>query len=389
MKENWILTLICAAVGIGVVVAIVVLGAYGHYLGPISRQANDWGSFGSVMSGAFTLLSSFATIGTLLFLYLQQVKSEKRQTVQDSENITRQQKHDDVVEKQLAALTFEQYLNHRKVFIERLNEQAFFFKGAIVFSDPDRVYTAMFPKNNPSHCEYKVSIDRPENKKAYDLADCLAIYASISELLENYRDMEKHLSLIENIVRLQDCLGITYTEKIRDGDITFLNLHAGINIYEIPKILQIIEHVLNSILFYTGNENITPIHHKGQSPLLRDGLYKTLTTYRRAKGSIEIKFETEALPHLHYIWDEIQSTFINERKLFPETIAALSTLLSGHQEIRKLQFTEHAAELTRIIGYDIFVAKQEHAKAPQTLKILDSMERSNNEIRELLAVTIW
>lgn len=388
MKANWILTLIGAAVGIGVVVAVGVLWAYGHYLGPISRQATDWGSFGSVMSGAFTLLSSFATIGTLLFLYLQQVKSEKRQTAQDTENITKQQKHDKVVEKQLAALTFEQYLNHRKVFIERLNEQAFFFKGAIGFADPDRVYTAMFPKNSPSHCEYKVAIGRPEDAKAYDLTDCLAIYASISELLENYRDMEKHLVLIQKIVHLQGCLGMTYVDEIRDGDILFLSYHAGLNIYEISKTLLRIERVLNSILFYTGNEDIAPIHHKGQTPLLRDGLYKTLTEYHRAKGSIEINFQTEALPHLHYIWNEVQASFTNEKNLFSETSVALSILLSDHQEIRKLQFTEYAEELTRVIGYDIFVAKLEYQESPQTLETLDSMTRSNDEVKELLAVTM-
>ena len=386
MKENWILTLIGAAVGIGIAVAVGVLWAYGHYLGPISRQATDWGSFGSVMSGAFTLLSSFATIGTLLFLYLQQLKGERRQAAQDTENIITQQKHDKVVEKQLAALTFEQYLNHRKVFIERLNEQSVFFKGVIGFADPDRVYTAMFPKNSPSHCEYKVAIGRPEEAKAYDLTDCLAIYASISELLENYRDMEKHLVLIQRIVHLQGCLGMTYVGDIRDGDICFLNHHAGLNIYEISKTLLRIERVLNSIMFYTGNEDVASIHHKGQSPLLRDGLYKTLTEYHRAKGSIEIKFQTEALPHLHYIWNEVQAAFTNEKRLFLETSIALSILLSDHQEIRQLQFSEYAEELTRVIGYDILVAKLEYQESPRALEILESMKRSNDEVKELLAV---
>ncbi|PBJ12925.1 hypothetical protein BSF43_18800 [Pseudomonas ogarae] len=128
MKANWILAGVGIAVGVGVLVAVGVLCAYGYYLGPVSKLTTDWGSFGSVMSGAFTLLSSFATIGTLLFLYLQQVKSEERQVALDAENLAKQQKHDVVVEKQLAALTFEQYLNHRKVFIERLNEQAVFLR---------------------------------------------------------------------------------------------------------------------------------------------------------------------------------------------------------------------------------------------------------------------
>ena len=100
MNSRWILIGIGAAVGVGVLVAVGVLWAYGYYLGPVSRQATDWGSFGSVMSGAFTLLSSFATIGTLLFLYLQQLKNDERQQAQDIESRAKQEKHDEVVERQ-------------------------------------------------------------------------------------------------------------------------------------------------------------------------------------------------------------------------------------------------------------------------------------------------
>jgi hypothetical protein len=132
MKIKWIWIAISSAVGVGLLVPIAVLIAYGLFLGPISSRPGDWGSFGSVVGGAFTLLSSFATIGTLLFLYLQQVKSEQRQIAQDAENLCKQQKHDVVVEKQLAALTFEQYLNHRKVFVERLNEQSVFLEVIFV-----------------------------------------------------------------------------------------------------------------------------------------------------------------------------------------------------------------------------------------------------------------
>ncbi|NJP03570.1 hypothetical protein HBH25_22335 [Pseudomonas sp. hsmgli-8] len=108
MKPKWILVGIATAVWTGLLVAVGVLGVYWYKLGPISGLATDWGSFGSVLSGAFTLLSSLATIGTLLFLYLQKIKSEQRQKQVDIENADRQDKHDDVVRKQVAALTFEQ-----------------------------------------------------------------------------------------------------------------------------------------------------------------------------------------------------------------------------------------------------------------------------------------
>ena len=371
MKANWILAGVGVAVGIGILVAVGVLWAYGYYLGPISRLATDWGSFGSVMSGAFTLLSSFATIGTLLFLYLQQLKGEERQNAQDADNLVKQQKHDIVVEKQLAALTFEQYLNHRKVFIERLNEQSIFFRRDIGFADPDRVYTAMFVKNSPSHCEYKVEVGKPENATAYDLTDCLAIYASISELLENYRDMEKHLILVQKIVHLQGCLGMSYVGGHKEGDIFFMGLNAGLNIYDISKTLQRIERVFNSILFFTGNEKVASIQHKGQSSLIRDGLYKTLTEYHRAKGGVELRHQIEALPFLHELYEISQFHFVVTERILEETYIELAGIFSHHDEIEKLKDFDYADRLTDIILYEIKGAKEQYGNNPDKMNILN------------------
>ena len=387
MKENWILAGLGTAVGIGILVAVGVLGAYGYYLGPVSRLATDWGSFGSVMSGAFTLLSSFATIGTLLFLYLQQIKSERRQIAQDAENLVKQQKHDIVVEKQLAALIFEQYLNHRKVFIERLNEQAVFFKGAIRFADPDRVYTAMFPNNSPNRCDYNVEIVEPENAKAYDLTDCLAIYKSVAELLGSYSDKEEHLRLVQKMVHLQGCLGIEYIGSHREGDIFFLGRNAGINIYNIEETLIRIESVLNSILFYAGNKNVDPMHHKAQGGLMRDALYKTLTTYYRAQGAFEIRYEIEALPHLHDLYEDSQQHFIVTGRLLEETYRQLATIFADYKEIEKLNNFDYADNITDIINQEIQSEIVKYKDDPVASEILARADRHHWAAMELLGVT--
>ena len=389
MNAKQISVLIGAAIVVGVVVAVGVLGAYGYYLGPVSRNATDWGSFGSVMAGAFTLLSSFATIGTLLFLYLQQLKGEERQIAQDAENLAKQQKHDVVVEKQLAALTFEQYLNHRKVFIERLNEQSVFFKGDIRFADPDRVYTAMFANNSPSHCEYKVKIDQ-ENVKAYDLTDCLAIYGNISKYLENYQDKENNLILLQRMVHLQGCLGMTYVGPARNGDIYFFNFNSGINIYEFSKTLSRIERVLNNILFFTGNDKVAQIHHKGESTLIRDEIYDTLMNYRRAKDAWVIKNEIEALPYLHKVYKESQRfsrSAVDDKRVLEETFIALSMLFSDHQEIEKLNDFDYADQLTDIIHYEIKAAKELYNEDPTSLSVLERIDSDHWSAMEHLGVT--
>ena len=389
MKANWILALVGAAIVVGVVVAVGVLWAYGYYLGPVSRNATDWGSFGSVMSGAFTLLSSFATIGTLLFLYLQQLKSEERQTAQDAENLAKQLKHDIVVEKQLAALTFEQYLNHRKVFIERLNEQSVFFKGDIRFADPDRIYTAIFSKNSPIYCEYKVKIDQV-NVKAQDLTDCLEIYKNISTSLDNYQDKENNLRLLQRMVHLQGCLGMAYVGPARNGDIYFFDVHSGINIYDFSKTLSRIERVLNNILFYTGNNTVSNIHHKGESSLIRDAIYDTLTQYHRAKGAWVIKNQIDALPYLHKIYDVSENFFrgtVDSVRVLEETFAALSILFADYQEIEKLNDFDYADRLTDIIFYEIKEAKELYKDDPTPLAVLDRIDSYHWSAMEQLGVT--
>ena len=358
MKANWILAGVGIAIGTGVLVAIGVLGAYGYYLGPVSRQATDWGSFGSVMAGAFTLLSSFATIGTLLFLYLQQMKNDEKQEKIDLQNQLKEKKHDEVVEKQLKALTFEQYLNHRKLFIERLNEQTIFFRDEIGFPNPERVYNAMFPKNSPSHCEYRVDLVDPQDAKARDLTDCVAIYRSIGLLLENYGDKENHLKLIQQIVHMQGCLGISYAGNHREGDIYFADKNAGLNIYTIEKTLIRIESVLNSILFYTGNEALPQIHHKGQSSLVRDALYDTIANYYRGKDSVGIKFDIDALRYLHQLYEDSQICFVVTERLLEESYIALVELFSSHEEIEKLKDRNYAAGLMDLITHEIDEAKE-------------------------------
>ncbi|WP_054905430.1 hypothetical protein [Pseudomonas sp. NBRC 111144] len=387
MNSRWILIGIGAAVGVGVLVAVGVLWAYGYYLGPVSRQATDWGSFGSVMSGAFTLLSSFATIGTLLFLYLQQLKNDERQQAQDIESRAKQEKHDEVVERQLAALTFEQYLNHRKLFIERLQEQAVFFNNVIAFSNPERVYNTVFAKNNPSNCDYVVYIESPDKAKPHDLTDCMAIYNSISSLLENYRDKEKHLDLIQKIFHLQGCLGFAYVGPNREGDIYFLGHHTGINIYCIQESISRIEYVLNSILFYTGNDEAPTITHKASTGLLRDALYDTLTHYHRAKGAIEIRYTIAALPHFHKIYEASQQHFIVTERILEEAFVRLSTLFSDHSEIEKLKDFEYADHLTDVIHFEIKRRKEQYKSDPSAVAILEIIERDHWAAMEELGVT--
>lgn len=386
MASKWTLKLLAAAICFGVAVAFGVLVAYWYYLGPISREASNWGVFGSVMSGAFTLLSSVATIGTLLFLYHQQSKNEAKQADQETQNRLREQKHDLVVEKQLSALTFEQYLKHRKLFIDRLNEQSDLFNRAIRFPYPEKVYQRIFKANSPSHCDYAVEIRSPEEAEAYDLSDCVARFTTISTLLTFPLNEEKQLELLVSMCQLQGILGMKYCADTTDGDIFFLNNATGFNIYDLAAALKRIEHVLNSILFYSGNEMLATVSYKAEGGLLRDAIYKTLTLSKRAKAAFEIKYTTASFIELHAIYDISQMRFGTSARLLDNTFSALSVLFSERKNLEKLMKNDFAQSLCDTIYLEINESIGTHRFDEKAMDALNKASHHHMKVVSILGV---
>ncbi|PBJ12924.1 hypothetical protein BSF43_18790 [Pseudomonas ogarae] len=245
----------------------------------------------------------------------------------------------------------------------------------------------MFPNNSPDRCDYNVKIVEPENAKAYDLTDCLVIYKSVGELLENYKDKEGHLRLVQQLVHLQGCLGIEYIGPRREGDVFFLGGNAGLNIYNIEETLLRVESVLNSILFYSGNQNVTPIHHKAQGGLIRDALYKTLTTYLRARGAFEIRYEIGALPHLHDLYEDSQQHFVVSERMLEETYRQLATIFADYKAIEKLNEFDYADSITDIFFREIKNEIERYKSDPAATEILARADRHLWAAMEHLGVT--
>lgn len=141
---KWITYFMVGSVAVGVAVTVGVLVAYGMNLGAISSSAADWGNFGSVLSGAFTLLGSVTTFGTLVFLLIQQRRNEENQRAQETQRQEAQDKHDKVISRQLEAQTFEQYLKHREVFFDRLESLEATFNHTVRFTNKDALYQSIF-----------------------------------------------------------------------------------------------------------------------------------------------------------------------------------------------------------------------------------------------------
>ena len=131
---------ICWLFGVPLVLfAGIIFYLYAHNLGDISHGDGPWSSFGSLLSGVFTLFGSGATVGTLLFLSKQN---------QDMQRVT---------QAQLSAMNFEQYINHRRLFMDRLVELQDIFENKFVFVDGGRLYSKIFPNNGPANLEFTVA----------------------------------------------------------------------------------------------------------------------------------------------------------------------------------------------------------------------------------------
>lgn len=301
MNEKTISTVMWCLLAFAVLVPIVVLAVYGIKLGPVSSQTTDWGSFGSVMGGAFTLLSALATIATLLHLYGQQKKAEVRQNAKDIENEKAQKNHDNVVKKQISALTFEQYLKHQSAFLERINKMELGFKSKILFSNPEKLYRDIFPNNSPSYCSYTTELAEGDDKSLGFISNINEVCEKINYYLGYHPDNTDIYKLVSHLYELQEKLAITYQEKEKEGDVFFAGQKIGLNIYDVYSLILDIQKAVNFVMFFSGRKEIA-LERKFLI-LLGDSIYRKILEDERIGKIIHIYNEIPEVPKLYEICD--------------------------------------------------------------------------------------
>ena len=283
--------------GFGVVVA-GVFATYWYNLGSISHEHGPWSSFGALLSGVFTLAGAGATIATLLFLNAQSQEQKKDALKRDKRQRRRERKqaeeYQKITQAQLDTLTFERYMNHRKLFFERLTELEISFDNKFIIVNGDALYNKIFPNNGPTNLEFKVIPlcgDEGHNH--------------IGELSKLLDELEKILDtpLVENInaldltiliLRINGKLNIKWSAPACDGDIIFDGRNTGVNIYSIQEFTHRIKSVVNSFLFYTCN----PLYdgfNKGNSRVGREALMDFFINNRRLLGEVDVCKEINGL----------------------------------------------------------------------------------------------
>jgi len=321
---------ISGVIGVGLLIIFAIFTTYALSLGPRSHDHTAWSSFGSMLAGVFTLFGTTATIATLLFLNAQFKEQQK------------------VTAKQIEAVTFEQYLNHRKLFLERLKEIEESFDNNIKFKNQDKLYHNIFPQNSPLECSFRVQIVSGQLAKAGDLSDMFSSFVQMKKMLENKSWITAEAdNLIRHLMLMPKSLGFLHVEKDFEGDLALDGNNLGINIYSIDEYINRVTVVLNAFLVFTGNHPVESVNHLSESAELRKALILNFEAQYSPRHSLvpirkyPIIYSLERLHH----WVDQAKDAVGHR-MFIGAWQTMNTALSS--KIRANSFKDKAKQISMI-----------------------------------------
>ncbi|KTB91584.1 hypothetical protein AO073_01540 [Pseudomonas syringae ICMP 11293] len=284
-----------------------VFSLYGFNLGKISHEDGPWSSFGSLMAGVFTLVGSMATIGTLLYLNGQNKQMQK------------------VTQAQLDTLTFERYINHRKLFNDHLNELVQTHKGTFAFRDPSHLYNSIFVENSPHHCAFSVSPSYDENGDGTNHIGLL--YRKLDKvkyLLDLAQpDADDVDSLVHDLIELSyDLLMIEPVGERRIGDVVFVDTTFGFNIFALDEFINPALKIANMILKFTNNPPVVGQVFQGNSYFIKEEMMKVHFP-KRKDVPLYVFNNIVGLDILISVYLMAQYLYDGNHYLFPNTVNLL------------------------------------------------------------------
>lgn len=306
---------------------VAALGAalfitYSSKLPYISRNHEAWASFGSIMSAYITLAGFVLTIATLLFL--------------NGQNQSQQQ----FIKWQTETLGFEQYISHRKLFIERISELQTVMGNKVVFHNPELLYNSIFPDNRPTH---KLQLSVPP--KFSDTEDNLLGRLG-SRLSQLDRMLDKPQWQHQEVHQLQDLLLMIWSDlqikwigEESEGDLIYDRQNTGINIYSLSEFTARAKLIYNSFLFYTGNPEFKGLD-KGSSRFVKEALMAFYIPRRYPKHTLTALKSTPSFHIIEQLYFEIESLRGEDQNwILPQTWRTLEQGFSNRE--KAASFTEN------------------------------------------------
>lgn len=299
---------------IGVILAVFVIGSYFYnFHGGFSSSSNDWADFGSLLAGVFTFCGALATIATLLFIHKENEDNKQ------------------VIQQQSEALAFEQYLKHRELFIKILSDTAKDCPREIELYNIDELYKKIFSSNRPtSRPNYSVEIKSGATCKPGDLSDIVESYEILKRKLES-----NNCECAFDLLRMMGLLHINCLEEASNGDLIFNGANQGINIYSLESKTYEIFKLINSLLYFTGNDDVKSITHLANNGILRDSLIKHFSNKNSSKDAFYATKEGPWLKVLEEVYIKFSDSHLF-KNLFPETSMRIQIGFSGRDEVAKL-----------------------------------------------------
>ncbi|MFC0338598.1 hypothetical protein [Kushneria avicenniae] len=207
---------------------------FGEMLNPLT-DIEKWSTFGTLLSGLFTLVTAFSVIGTLLYL--------KKQDKAFKQNLAAQEK---INKQQARTLNFEFFMHHKKMFFEMLENFENSRNKTFVLKDKEKLYKMAFPKNTFDHIETDIDLQNTELKEKPNLG----------YLIEKRKKWipESELEPIEfdvnYYIRLHSLLGCEPKSTLKTGDVIFHGRNTGINAYDLSKSEHLFSSIINQILSF-------------------------------------------------------------------------------------------------------------------------------------------
>lgn len=346
---------ISGVIGVGVLVILSIFTTYHFSLGPISHDHTAWSSFGSMLAGVFTLFGTTATIATLLFLNAQ---FKEQQTV---------------TAKQIQAVTFEQYVNHRKLFFERLSEIQESLNNKIKFKNHDNLYHNIFPENSPLQCSFTVKIEREELARPGDLSDMYSSFQRLKTMLEKSQWFPVEAdNIVQHLILMPKSLSFLHVEDAFDGDMELEGNNFGINIFSINEYVYRVTTILNAFLSFTGNMPVQSIDHHAESSALRKALIQNFEGRHTPKhGLVPIRniIMIEELARLHFWIDQAKNS--SGQRIFLDAWQKLNYIFSSKQHVNELNDKSVYSEMIRQFLIELHATRKKFVVNSQEFKIID------------------
>ena len=320
LGENWIWSLLLAVMLAGVTgLGYKIFSTYAEQLPYISNDHTAWASFGSLLAGFFTLTGTVATVTTLLFLAHQNKVMQK------------------VTQAQLDSMTFERYINHRKLFLEQLKDLEIAHNNAFRFRDPNHLYNTLFPENSPHHCVFSVVPDYDRSEPSNHVAKICnwlnMIQININKSILN--DSESNHFLLDLIVLSAGFLMIEFVRSPVDGDLEYNGEFFGVNIYSLDDFFKPAISIANLLLRFTNNPVVEGRDFVGCTNDVRFSLIENCVS-TNTNFNVKVRRTIKGVPILFYVYSVVLDFRKGYEYILPDVVRLLRGTFDSADSVNKL-----------------------------------------------------